>query len=357
MTLKMLLCVALALFASQAFADARLVPPDLSIDPLTMSDKELLAHPEIPPKPSKKIAPEQYDLWRKAMTSYHMGVKEGKIEPVLDRDGKPMHMYGKSYIQSNNHFAGLIAYNNGTVFYDPKRSSNRASFTVPWFGGTPWNPDGTPIWMNGACAQPGFYQYQAGGVWVGMGGYGPGGLLQAGIQYNLTFDTNCNLAWPYGAVNRVRPFWEWYPDNSAHYFPLPDVAENDVVTAYVWGAADSSSHGYAYFANLTKGQSATIEYRASAANALNGTSFTWNYESSFFGYRAPVLFGHNYGGVINVGTLATDQNGHQYGAGLTTYSNLLYEDTCLLTGCTAKFVTTVDVGTRTMSLRSYSWKQ
>ena len=63
--LKMLLTAVIAalLTAPPAFAgDARLVPPDMSIDPLTMSDAELKTHPEIPPKPDAKANPREYGL-------------------------------------------------------------------------------------------------------------------------------------------------------------------------------------------------------------------------------------------------------------------------------------------------------
>ena len=285
--LKMLLAavVAALLAAPPAFAgDARLVPPDMSIDPLTMSDAELQAHPEIPPKPNAKDDPRGHELWVKSMGDYRKGVREGVVEVIKDLRGNAAKtQYGPTY-SSDPDFAGAIAPSlTGTT-----TSSTSLSFTVPTYSAR-------------ACPSNESLSH-----WAGM--QSSGGLWQAGLIAYITFNGTCQTT-----AGSLTPFWEAVPGNLPQTFPGVAVHTGDTVYAQVWNTA--SNTGYAKFWNQPTGIWATVTYTTSFSLANPG--FEWLTEAA----STPPYMGHRtfYGS-------ASDQYGHIYAPGVYNYSNVNYMD-------------------------------
>ncbi len=234
---------------------SQIAAPPAGFNPLTASPAENRKY-AIPPAPDAKAAPVAYAHWQRAVSG--IGNPQNRVQTTLTQTNifnGPAKMMGPSVrsgvansvaTTSSSNWSGDAVVNANDPF---KVEAIVGEFTVP-----------TAHQALGACT--GGWDYSS--LWPGIDGFNSNDVLQAGVEV----DAFCNGS----TTSSFYSAWiEWFPFAETRVsFP---VNPGDLVFVEVWNT--SSTTGFAFFYNVSTGQTAEYSLTAPSGTTLTGNSVEW----------------------------------------------------------------------------------
>jgi hypothetical protein len=224
------------------------VPP-LGFDPRGAT-KARLAHHGIAPKPDKDKQPELFEKWMNVYSK-----KLIHIVPEFVRNENKKHRPAAN--RSREKDGSQRSFNWTGVVARPPVGDRFKWITASWIVPNPSQP-------HGLAKGKRYYS----SAWIGIDGWLPGDLLQAGTESDILMQDNA-------AHRTVSHWWEWYPDGSVTINNHP-VAPGDYVACLICSTGQTAM---IYFANLSAHTHTSFQIRIPRGSTFKGNSADWVVEA------------------------------------------------------------------------------